>query len=76
MNLEVLDFPTKPFSVETLLSIYKKCQKSLDTDEEKPLRKQYKSLTDYVSMYYYETQAGNYYFHNHPTNEFQKQMNF
>ena len=30
MNLEILDFPTKPFSVETLQSIYKKCQKSLD----------------------------------------------
>ena len=75
MNLEILDFPTKPFSVETLQSIYKKCQKSLDTDEEKPLRKQYKPLTDYVSMFYYETRAGNYYCYYQPTNEFQKLTN-
>ena len=76
MTLEILDFPIQPFSVETLQNIYKKCKKSVDSDDgEKPLSFHYKSLLHYVNMYYYETQAGNYYYYNQPTNEFQKQTN-
>ena len=73
--------PTKSFKVSHLQQLYDTCyileqKETKENDDEqlgyKKLQRIYKPITDYVYLYYYETQKSKYYFYNVKEDKFEQ----